>query len=899
MGLWFWKPGETVNPQQPLSTQLYGQGDPGEGWSQARSATPASLADSFGGSGACSFDAPNRSDGMPDLLFGMDVQLYGSWSQVGKVTDVETDGDYTSYVVDDVLARFNKEVKVGPMTVGWQSKIFWAPDVNDSGEFDPSIRSKQARVGPDGNIWQGLWATRPGGVQKLSGVRPSEGWPWNLSDTEIDYFAMSSNPAITICAGMLWDKYYGYIIWFTKDGDYLGWSNVNSHLPQTANISDMVMGWDGSVYLSFTGNKTLVRCFPTLTDGSVSSATTVLQYENSDFPLGSQFPDDDSWGSRMHVIPKEGDDGFFLVRAIIHERTTSSGRWGVSVCQSDTVGNTQPVRGYLRTAGELTDREQEIIDNAYWDVGAARAPNGDFLVYYYSAARSIRLIWNPAVDLIPRTLPGEGPSDDSRAYLAVRDNGGLVLHPQIGGLAVFTVRTPAWGETRMRLGYYFEVVSEPTLAQAYFLYMLEAGVPLDIAIGNAQVFDKEVAYPDWEGNLLDKLAELAAVTRTQFSPGTLPGTVEVEEIGGTKHKQLPQAAGGKPSLSLGTGQAVDSYTVVSQQARVVNPSSPEIAWDARVENELIEFGLSEVKKVTLETPHSLASVAMPVRGLGLGEYAVADSEGNNITDAFEDAGGYVRATVNPDNPRAIDVEIFSGRGSIGANRPYSLGYRQTTNGQVIPRFSILGSGIFLNPQEATIWTGADPSFTTGGNGPRYESEFISSWDDAYSAANKISSMSVTPSMDVSLSVPDGVERGTGDVGDRFEHNHGVWRLMSVTTDGYTAQWRLQPSTTVGEHDQRWVGAKVSDHDSFWDGRTVQDVRVRPLWSDWEPYTGEPIFLKLDDDETPYWTLDPPPEAWVMVDSEDGPYWTPQNGPGTKVIKLDTDGKPYYIDEGEV
>src|SRR5699024_4093264 len=107
--LWFWKPGEVVNPQQPLSAQLYGQGDPGEGWSQSRSATPASLADSYGGSGVCSFDAPNRSDGMPDLLFGMDVQLYGSWSQAGKVTDVETDGDYTSYNVDDVLARFNKE----------------------------------------------------------------------------------------------------------------------------------------------------------------------------------------------------------------------------------------------------------------------------------------------------------------------------------------------------------------------------------------------------------------------------------------------------------------------------------------------------------------------------------------------------------------------------------------------------------------------------------------------------------------------------------------------------------------------------------------------------------------------------------------------------------------------
>src|SRR5699024_1175109 len=129
---------------------------------------------------------------------------------------------------------------------------------------------------------------------------------------------------------------------------------------------------------------------------------------------------------------------------------------------------------------------------------------------------SRRLIWNPAVDLIPRELPRHfgARGEDSHVSYAANQGGALVLHPDLGGLAVFTVREPIDGETYYRYGYYFEVISEPTLAQAYFLYMLEAGIEFDFRPGPG--LGRKVAYPAWEGNLLDHLTQMAAITRTEF-----------------------------------------------------------------------------------------------------------------------------------------------------------------------------------------------------------------------------------------------------------------------------------------------------------------------------------------------------------------------------------------------
>src|SRR5690625_5302685 len=104
MGLFYRK--SVLDPAGPMSDGLPYQGDPFENWSQSRSATPHSLSQSYGGSGQCSFTSGNREGGIPEFLFGADLSLYGAWQQDGKVTGVDTDGDISSYVVDDIVARF-------------------------------------------------------------------------------------------------------------------------------------------------------------------------------------------------------------------------------------------------------------------------------------------------------------------------------------------------------------------------------------------------------------------------------------------------------------------------------------------------------------------------------------------------------------------------------------------------------------------------------------------------------------------------------------------------------------------------------------------------------------------------------------------------------------------------
>ena len=887
MGLWFWKPDEVVNPQQPLSAQLYGQGDPGEGWSQSRSATPASLADSYGGSGACSFDAPNRVDGMPDLLFGMDVQLYGSWSQVGKVTDVETDGDYTSYVVDDVLARFNKEVKVGPLAVGYTSPVQMPPVIDDPRQGDPDWETTQEPgeifVDHRGRILQGLWASRPGGATDFYGSYNFDWGPGfsgrHATTSQYEkspiYETISANGA---CYLVKFDSDTGKYITWVKVGDNSNYSNAlfayrNEEIyifraRPNASTPLLIDVYDNSLSFVETVSITLPSWIWPTNPGLFYYA--INEYNNEFMVVGDY---NDEWNPEAAKYYR----GLVLFRFTRGGVLLSEETWEmdaeVALSGGGVFGAISSV-AYSPTIGPIL-----VVEDKWRNIGGFQGASGNIRVYTRSKMEGSTFQY---------FVPGTSP----RAYAGFK----TAWHESLGML-VLTSNTFAGSDGIAARGYVFAILDTPTLRQAYFLYMLEAGVPLDIAIGNSSVFDEEVSYPDWEGNLLDKLVELAAVTRTQFSPGALPGTVEVGEIGGTRHEQLPQAVGGKPSLSLGTGQAVDSYTVVSQQARVVNPDSMELVYDARLEGNLIEFRPQDIIRETVSVPHSLTAVADVERGLGYGQYAVADSEGVNVTQSFEDAGGYVTVSVNPDNPRAIDIEIFGGRTKLAGTGPYSLGYGQTESNQIIPRFSILGAGIFLNPREVTIYTGADPDFSGGAIGPTFQSEFIESKDVAYDVANMVNMRYATPEFSASLSWPSGVERSEPDVGDTVPYNYGVYRVVSSTNDGFTASIGLLPATTVGDHDDVWAGETVGDHDDFWSGRLVQDVRVRPLWGN----VGEPemlqVFAKTDTDTQPYWDENPPAEGSVLKDEDAVPFYDePAGQQGDIPLFLDVDNRPYMEDE---
>lgn len=534
MGLWFWKPGETVAPQQPLSDQLDRQGDPGEGWSQSRNATPASLADSFGGSGTCEFDAPNRAGGMPDLLFGMDVQLYGSWSQVGKVTGVETDGDYSSFQVDDILARFNKQVKVGPLAVGYRSRIFWrgTEEILGTPDYDATVVSTSVAEGPGGRILSGLWETTPGGVEKGYGREPGSYWPWGtvegpyivapsrMPDAENLYMVMRNAPY-----HVNWFFYPDGVLNRTLDARSLdGWpSSARRIWALGAYRNDYVFVAPERAIAELSG-----RIFRVDISSWNAGGEIYFEWDYTELPGKNE-----TWPINQVGVAVDED----------RERVAVSFTYGVAINETRVCVLEYSLDGE-KLATHYTDLPpagQTVMVTGM--IGTQYASNGDVIVLYGQQPMES---W-AELGLQPRRW-FINVTRSTASYMLVRDEGATYsvgtygtsvlryagqqfgLHHGLDDLAIIPVNQQQ-DDGNIDTGYYFMLLDAPTLRQAYFLYMLEAGVPLDIAISGAQVFDREVAYPDWEGNLLDKLVELAAVTRTQFRPGLLPGSIEVEELG--------------------------------------------------------------------------------------------------------------------------------------------------------------------------------------------------------------------------------------------------------------------------------------------------------------------------------------------------------------------------------
>lgn len=258
-----------------------------------------------------------------------------------------------------------------------------------------------------------------------------------------------------------------------------------------------------------------------------------------------------------------------------------------------------------------------------------------------------------------------------------------------------------------------------------------------------------------------------------------------------------------------------------------------VIYSAREDGNRI-FSVSEgqvVPQLIFSDAYAL-SIVQPVQtdsvNPGKGQYHVLDREGKSVPAAQWYAYG-----------GRVDVEIGQEPGSLlitltgpyasppGYEGPYKLA---TPNENAA--LSVIGTGVFTNPQMLSMLTGADPQRVVAPFAPEVNTPFVSDLANAYQVGSWPASIAADGLMSLEFSLPLSETITLGLVeGSLVLFDDLCWHITSVnyTRDGcfFAAEW----FTTMGRFEEAWNGIEISEFDELWDGWTAGDVQRGTLRKD--------------------------------------------------------------------
>lgn len=254
------------------------------------------------------------------------------------------------------------------------------------------------------------------------------------------------------------------------------------------------------------------------------------------------------------------------------------------------------------------------------------------------------------------------------------------------------------------------------------------------------------------------------------------------------------------------------------------------------DNRIISVGAAETVTITVGQENVFPTLLLPpIRTTtfipGEGTYFVVDSTGLPIVEGqWEDWGGSVSASLNPDVAGGIQVTVIGPREQIpSTTAPYSLAVSDGQN--QYGALSILGSGVIATPETLNLLTGADEDKTPQQIATTITNPFINTVEQAYDAGLWAALDAAGPKVALSITIPISGLEGFGETaGSLIDWRDSTYRVNSATVGSIGASLDCVRHVTVGAFDAVWVAKTVGQHDTVWAGYVCEDQTIFPYKS---------------------------------------------------------------------
>jgi hypothetical protein len=274
--------------------------------------------------------------------------------------------------------------------------------------------------------------------------------------------------------------------------------------------------------------------------------------------------------------------------------------------------------------------------------------------------------------------------------------------------------------------------------------------------------------------------------------------------------------------------------VVNRQSKAV-ANGTAVLWRA---DSVYQLNTREVFETTVQTEHSILSVANPVPVPGINPYPYTAGAGQYVVTG---ADGYIIA---PqwwlDHGGKVEVSLTEKEGEIRLKLTapevdsVRAPYRISEGAADRPALYISGSGIINDPKELHIATGATKA--REGFDRVFTSPFIAGAQEAYDVASKMAREYSTAMSDVSCEVPTDFNTpsafGQYPAGKVFTDNDRNYRLQEVTQTHSRVSSQAVPHTTIAAYKASYpAGSTIADEKARHRGRTIREFNIKPLRRD--------------------------------------------------------------------
>jgi hypothetical protein len=294
------------------------------------------------------------------------------------------------------------------------------------------------------------------------------------------------------------------------------------------------------------------------------------------------------------------------------------------------------------------------------------------------------------------------------------------------------------------------------------------------------------------------------------------------------------APGGTWSAFTAVTERRDKYkqvAVTNRQSKAVT-TGDGVLWKA---DSVFQVAAREVFQTTVQTNHSILSLAQPVAVSGIepypykqgtGQYVVTGADGYIVAPAWwNDNGGKVEVSLT-DTEGEIAIKITA-PGVDTVRAPYRISEGEADR----PAMYVSGSGIICDPKDVIVSTGA--ANAKEGHDTVYQSPFIAGTVETYDAAVAMAAEYSASAATVSFELPTDFDTPTGlgqaPVGRMITDNKRNYRITDVTQTKSRISGTALAHTTIGAYVASYpAGATIADEVARHAGKTIREFNIKPL-----------------------------------------------------------------------
>jgi hypothetical protein len=346
-----------------------------------------------------------------------------------------------------------------------------------------------------------------------------------------------------------------------------------------------------------------------------------------------------------------------------------------------------------------------------------------------------------------------------------------------------------------------------------------------------------VSYPGWSGNVLDHIKAMSSAVGAIFSE--VNGSIQVNR---PHYRRIRLSGTDQVAMEVNAQNSTREVVVTNYNnqwltdAVTVAPSN------------VYSIQQGQPTSFQLTTNDSLLSVNVPVcvaaitplpYTSGTGQYVVTDSNNNTVAPSdWYNAGGKMSVDLDPADPSHINVSVFAPGLIQGYTAPFRLA--QMISGQDVPALYITGTGVFSEPEEVTIVTGAPlDSSRVKDSSPSVDNIFLSDVTTAHDrgtfTADQQAGVTVTASGTFGFD-PDSGGQEFNAIGSRYYANDGIYVITQTSTNSAGVRFSARMdvafsdltdlfSITFDEFNATYTGLTFSGFNALFPGKTFNDFNA--------------------------------------------------------------------------